>query len=72
MIHDDGFPLLICAMLRYAAQDYRQGQYWDKKSAEHFLKTDWFVLICEGVNLEPKVVENLVKNVPVRRRLYYD
>ena len=72
MIDDDGFVTLLGAMLRYTAQDYRQGQYWDKKSAEHFIETEWFSHMCESVKLEPKEVKALIKDSPVRRRQYYD
>jgi len=72
MITDDGFAALVAAMIRYTGQDYRQGQYWDKKSAQHFLTTNWFTDICEGVRLEPSKVTYLICNCPVRRRKYYE
>jgi hypothetical protein len=72
VIDDDGLSTLIGAVLRYTAQDYAQGQYWDKKSAEHFIETEWFSHICESVKLEPNKVKVLICTCPVRRRIYYE
>jgi hypothetical protein len=69
---DEGLINLVSAIFKNVAQDCRYGSKCNKTSAFDFLDSDWFVLICDGCQLDAKRWKNIIIYNKVRRYTVYE
>jgi len=68
----EGAILLIGAMFRLTAQDLRYGTNEVKRNARAFLKSKWFLSLCDGMDVDPLYVKKLIKSSKVKSRNSYE
>ena len=65
----DGVVQLIGAIFRLCAQDMKYG---DNKEVLQFVRSDWFVDLCEYLGLNPKEVrKRILTSKKIRQRMEY-
>jgi hypothetical protein len=64
----EGLINLIGALFRLTSQDIRLG---DNKAKE-FLDSEWFIEICNSLQLGPERVKLLILKSPVKSRVSYE
>jgi hypothetical protein len=63
---------LMIALFRITAQDLRYGNDNFKQEANEFLDSEWFIVICDAMNLEYNEVRRLIKRGKPRNRRSYE
>ena len=69
---ETGIIYLIMSLFRLTAQDLKYGDKQIKGEALRFIDSDWFVYLCDGLNLESNYVRRLILNGMVKWRKEYD
>ncbi len=61
------------AMFRLAAQDIKYGNKEARRDARKFLKSEWFSELCENINLDSTMVQNVIlKSTKISSRTSYE
>ncbi len=59
---------LIGAIFRLASQDFKYGK---KEEVLNFIDSEWFIFLCDSINLEFKEVARLICTSSVKQRMEY-